>query len=107
MSHSSGHPTGYEKKDINIRKVVVYSIISIILVILSIVLLDEWYLKTKEEIYQEMVLKPKNQELLQLRAREDSLLNSYGKDDSTGAYRIPIDSAIALTVKENGTGGEK
>lgn len=106
MSHGSGHPTGYEKKDINVRKVVVYSIISVILVILSIVLVDEWYLKTKEEIYQEMVLAPKNQELIEIRAREDSLLTTYGRDDSTGAYRIPIDSAIAITVRENAASGK-
>ena len=107
MSHSAGHPTGYEKKDINVRKVIVYGFIAVILVILSVVLVDEWFLKTKEEIYQEMVLKPKSQELLELRAREDSLLNSYGRNDSTGTYQIPIDSAIAITVRENGTGGIK
>jgi len=107
LSHGSGHPTGYEKKDINVRKVVLYTFISVFLVILSIVLVNEWFLKTKEEIYQEMVLKPKNQELIDIRAREDSLLNSYGKNDSTETYRIPIDSAIAITVRENGSGSSK
>lgn len=101
MSHASGNPTAYEKKDINIKKVTVYTVITVILLILTVVLIDQWFLKTKEEMYQEMFLKPKNRELIQLQAREDSLLNSYGRDDSTGAYRIPIDSAIALTAAEN------
>lgn len=107
MSHSSGHPTGYEKKDINIRKVSFYAIITVVLIALCVVLVNEWFLKTKEEIYTEMVLKPKNQELIDIRAREDSLLNTYGRDDSTGTYRIPIDSAIALTARENGTKSSK
>jgi len=55
-------------------------------------------------MYKEMVLQPQNQKLLQLRAREDSLLVSYGKADSTGlAYRIPIDSAMALIAAEKGS----
>jgi hypothetical protein len=107
LSHGSGHPTGYEKKDINIKKVTAYSFITIVLLIGTVVVIDEWFIKTKEEIYQEMVLEPKNQELLQLRAREDSLLSTYGRDDSTGAYRIPIDSAIALTSAETQANNSK
>lgn len=94
------HPSGYEKKDLNIKKVVRDSTIVIVLLIICLIVLEEWFIKTKEELYQEMVLEPKNQELVQLRAREDSLLTSYGIADSTGAFRIPIDSAMGLIAAE-------
>lgn len=107
MTHSSEHPSGYEKKDLNIKKVVRDATIVIISLIIMLVLLEEWFMKTKEDLYREMVLEPQNQELIQLRAREDSLLTSYGKADSAGAFRIPIDSAIALTAAETTAGSKK
>ncbi len=107
MTHSVEHPSGYEKRDLNIKKVVSYAVIVIVLLIVMLVLLEEWFIKTKEDLYQEMVLEPPNKELFQLRAREDRLLTSYGKEDSTGAYRIPIDSALALTAAETITGSKK
>ncbi len=106
MTHTAEHPSGYEKKDLNIKKIVRYTVIFVILLIVMLVLLEEWFMKTKEDLYQEMVLEPPNKELIQLRNREDNLLNSYGMADSTGAYRIPIDSAMALTATE-ATAGSK
>ena len=107
MAHATGHSGGYEKRDINVKNITLFALISIVVLVVLLIMVDEWFIKTKEDLYYEMVLKPKNQELLQLRAREDSLLNSYGTADSTGAYRIPIDSAIALVAAETASGKKK
>ena len=107
MSNTSGHSGGYEKRDINVKKVVRDGLICVVLIIIAVVAVDQWFLKTKEELYKEMVLQPPNQELLQIRAREDSLSVSYGIADSTGAIRIPVDSAIAIIASEAASGMKK
>ncbi len=107
MSHASGHSGGYEKRDINVKNIAVFTFIFIVVLTVGLMMINEWFIKTKEDLYYEMVLKPKNQELLQLHAREDSVMNSYGIADSTGAFRIPIDSAIALVAAEAQAGKKK
>ena len=107
MSHATGHSGGYEKRDVNVRKISIFAIISIVILAILLTMIDEWFIKTKEDLYYEMVLKPKNKELLQLQVHEDSLLNSYGIADSTGAFRIPIDSAMALVAAETVSGIKK
>lgn len=84
-----------------------FTFIFIVVLTVGLMMINEWFIKTKEDLYYEMVLKPKNQELLQLHAREDSVMNSYGIADSTGAFRIPIDSAIALVAAEAQAGKKK
>jgi hypothetical protein len=102
------HPGGYEKQDISVKKVAIWTAILIFLLSLSFVALDDWFIKTKEEMYEEMVLKPVNQELIDLRAKEDSLLSSYGKFDTLGGvYRIPIDSAMIQMAAESGSTDSK
>lgn len=97
------HPSGYEKKDINVKLTIIWGVIMIFFLIVSLIAVNDWFIKTKEEMYDEMVLKPVNQELLELRAHEDSLLSSYGKSDTlSGVYHIPIDSAMKIMAQENG-----
>ena len=107
MSQTTGHSGGYEKRDINVKNIAVFTFIFIVVLTVALTILNDWFIKTKEDLYYEMVLKPKNPELLQLRALEDSVMNSYGIADSTGAYRIPIDSAMALVAAEAASGKKK
>jgi hypothetical protein len=107
LSQATGHSGGYEKRDINVKNISWFTLISIVVLAVLLVMVDEWFIKTKEDLYYEMVLKPKNPELLQVRAREERLLNSYGIADSTGAFRIPIDSAMALVAVEEESGKKK
>ena len=104
MSHAPGHSGGYEKRDVNVKNIAWFTLISIIVLAILLVMVNEWFIKTKEDLYYEMVLKPKNPELSKLRAHEDSVMNSYGIADSTGAFRIPIDSAMALVAAEAAAG---
>ena len=95
MSHDLGHADGYEKTDIDIKMIVIYAVLLIAFLIVSLILLEEYFIYKKEQMYQEMVLEPENPQLVELRAKENRVLSSYGLADSAaGEYHIPIDSAM-------------
>ena len=97
-SHGSG---GYEKKDTSARGILIVAIISVVIVVLSVVLTNELFIATREELVDEMVLQPESAALRDLRAREGATLYSYDVVDSTqGIYRIPIDRAMKLMAEE-------
>jgi len=98
---SGDHASGYEKKDVNIRQILWWTIGLVVAIAISLVLLNEFFLSVKEEMIYEEVLKPESISLRDVRAKEDLLLNSYAVVDSTkGIYRIPIDRAIELVAQE-------
>lgn len=93
---------GYDRTDINVRWVVSITIIVVSLIVISVFFLYEYFVYEKERQIYELTLKPESEQLLKIRASEDSTLTTYGpKDTITGAYRIPIDSAIQLMADEN------
>lgn len=95
MSHDSGHASGYEKTDIDIKMIVIFAALLIAFLVVSIILLDDYFIYKKEQMYREMVLEPENPQLVELRAKENRVLSSYGLADSAaGEYHIPIDSAM-------------
>jgi hypothetical protein len=92
---------GYETGDVNVRKTIVLIIAGIIALVIILVLLNEYFSFTKEKEIYEMVLKPESKILIEIRAREDQILGSYGVADSAGGvYRIPIDSAMQIMLHE-------
>lgn len=98
---SGEHASGYEKKDVNIKQILFWTIAMVLAIILSLVLLNEYFLSVKEEMIYEEVLKPESLTLRDVRAKEDLLLNSYELIDSTTqVYRIPIDRAMELVAQE-------
>ena len=95
MSHDLGHADGYEKTDIDIKMIVIYAVLLIAFLIVSLILLEEYFIYKKEQMYHEMGLEPENPDLVELRAKESRILSSYGLADSAaGEYHIPIDSAM-------------
>jgi len=95
LSHDSGHASGYEKTDIEPKQIVIFAALLIAFLVVSIILLDDYFIYKKEQMYREMVLEPENPQLVELRAKENRVLSSYGLADSAaGEYHIPIDSAM-------------
>ena len=95
MSHDLGHADGYEKTDIDIKMIVISAVLLIAFLVVSLILLEEYFIYKKEQMYQEMVLEPENPQLVELRAKENRVLSSYGLADSAaGEYHVPIDSAM-------------
>jgi len=93
---------GYETSDINVKKIVWLGVAIIAFLIVSFVVLNSVFIKSKEELVYERVLRPGNPKLQQLREQEHATLTSYGIIDSTkGIYRIPIGRAMKLEAEES------
>lgn len=108
MSDTGNKSSGYEKLDVNITKLVIWGISGILLLIIILAILWQYFIITKNEYYFDVVEKPRSEELLKLRERENEELNSYKLiDKDKGIYRIPIDEAMRLTVEEAAEGGKR
>lgn len=92
---------GYEKRDVSAKKVLFWGIAGVVIVVIILVALVEYFILVKEEYYYEIVEKPRSEELMKLREREDKELTSYELlDEKKGVYRIPIRRAMELVVEE-------
>lgn len=97
----------YETSDLNIKQVVKVGVISIVLLALSMVFVNEWFNYERERLIYEMTLKPESKELIALRQAERETLENYKLLDSTkGTYQIPIEEAIRLTATDSEQGGK-
>ncbi len=93
---------GYEKSDVNIAKLSIVGLAIIAFIVVSLLVMNEYFLIEKEAVIYSEVLQPKSVSLEELRAREDKVLTSYLLTDSAKqAYSIPIDNAMELYLKEN------
>jgi hypothetical protein len=101
MSGDNQKLSGYEKHDVSTGKLAFYGIAGIVLLVIILVLLWQYFFFKKDEYYFEAVEKPRSEELLRLRERENEELNNYRLlDKDKGIYAIPIDSAMKLTVQD-------
>ncbi len=92
---------GYEKRDVNLRMVVVLSVASALLVIGFSLILNEYFLITKNKIYEEQVLAKESPRLIEYQRETEALLNSFGEiEGKEGTFRIPVESAMELLVKQ-------
>jgi hypothetical protein len=99
--HDGG--SGYETRDVDVRKVFFFILLGIAALVLILFALNAYFSYVAEEEIYEMVLRPESKDLVELRQNEDRILNSYGVVDSVnGVYRIPIDSAMKEILREQG-----
>lgn len=100
MSEHFSQNSGYETSDVNVAKTVIWTVVSVIAIVVSVVVLSEYFLLIKEDISYEAILKPESELLIEVRMTEDSILNEFRLLDSTAmVYRIPIERAIQLTAE--------
>ncbi len=96
-----GEPFKYEKRDANLKIISLVTIATAAFVIISVIVVDDIFVLTKEKIIYDTVLKPESISYRDLRAREDEVLNSYKVVDAAkGIYQIPIDRAMQLVADE-------
>jgi hypothetical protein len=63
--------------------------------------LNDFFVSEKEKVVYETLLKPESNELLDLRAKELDILNSYKTlNADKGIYQIPIERAMQLLADE-------
>lgn len=92
---------GYEKRDVNIFMVIGVSVLLVVLLIVILVFLIDYFVESKEQMIYETQLQPESVDLNSLLAAEEEELTSYKiLDMERGVYRIPIDRAMELLVKE-------
>lgn len=97
-NHGSG---GYDKQGVDMKQVLLWTAASVIFIVVSLVLINSFFVLTKEEVVYQTVLKPPSVTLRDLRAREDASLTAYKLlDPAKGVYQIPIDRAMALLADE-------
>ena len=97
MAHSE---MGYEKKDVNVSKIVGYALVSIIILIAILVFLNEFFIFQVEgiKLERDSVV---STELRDLRAAEEETLNSYKVlNAETNVYKIPVEQAMKLLADE-------
>ena len=99
--HSDNTSSGYEKKDINVIRVIGIGLTAIILIVAAIVLLDEYFISAREKLMYEIVLRPESTKLRELKAREIEVLNSYELLDAhKEIYRIPLERAMKVLAEK-------
>ena len=99
MSNSGND--GYEKKDVNVTKVIGYTVFIVVIFVAILIFLSEYFLYTTEKMVYETVLKPESISYRDLRAREDEILTNYKVlDKEKGIYQIPIEQAMKITADE-------
>jgi len=92
---------GYEKRDVNIFMVIGLSVLSVVLLIVILVFLIDYFVESKEQMIYEAQLQPESADLNSILVTEEEVLTSYKVlDIERGVYRIPVDRAMELLVKE-------
>jgi len=92
---------GYEKRDVNLAKVLIYGFLGVAVVTVVVIFALDYFTAAREAIVYESQLKPESAPLRELRAREEEELNSYAVlDGKKGVYRVPIERAMELTAEE-------
>ncbi len=102
----SEHPptpedAGYEKRDVNVNKIILAGVISVIIIVVLVIVVFDQFTAVKEELVYEKVLKPESVALRELRTRETEELTTYKVlNEKDSVYRIPIERAMELMAEE-------
>ena len=88
---------------------ILLNIVAIVVILAVVIAGVTFYFNSyRDRIIEETQLTPVSQDLLDLRAKEDQLLNSYGIADKTaGTIRVPLSRAMELVLAEAKAGTSK
>lgn len=93
--------SGYEKRDIPVKPVLIGGLIFIVTVLGTIYMLYEYYVRVLDSATYEFKLSKRSAKLEELRKFEEDNLNSYklkeGEDDT---YQIPIEKSKEILLNE-------
>lgn len=91
--------TGYEKRDVDLKKLLLATMIPSVLIILCLIGLDQYMTLANEHKYYKQVLNVEDQVLADLIQKENHALNNY--ETTGGKVRIPVTRAMQLIVQES------
>jgi hypothetical protein len=96
---------GFDVSEPQAPKIWAFTVGSVIILIVVIVALQQYFDKIWNDAVYEKVLASPNQELLDMRNRDDWYLTHYSyMDKSKGQVRIPLERAQELFLKEAAEG---
>jgi len=96
---------GFDHTEPKSGAIVAFAIGSVLLLVLTIFALQQYFNKIWDEAVYEKILAPPSEQLKALHYREDWYLSHYSfTDKKTGVVRIPLDKAMDAFVKEAGEG---
>jgi hypothetical protein len=88
---------GYETRDANVRVFAGVGIAFVLLLIFTLIVLDQIFDVSREKVVEDVVMSPPSTPLQEMRNREDEVLNSYKVIDAQkGIYQIPIRRAMEI-----------
>jgi hypothetical protein len=100
---SEHHPqaSGYEEKDVEVKKIFFYGLAGILTLIILLVLMNEIFIASADNQVYQSVLAPESPELREVRAQEMESLQGYRViDEQQGVYQVPIERAMELMADE-------
>jgi hypothetical protein len=98
---NSNHETSYETSDINLKMVAFYTVTGVIILVIILIFLNEFFIASRESQVRERILSVESTELRELRAKEQETLHTYQVlDKEQNRYQIPIDRAMELLADE-------
>ncbi len=94
--------TGYEKKDVKVKSIIFFSLLTISIIAVFLIVLNDFYLYNKEKALQERDVEDiKRAEVYKMKNLESEILNNYKVlDENKGIYSIPVEKAKELILKE-------
>ena len=96
---------GFDRQDPKAVLIALFAIASVVALVLVMVVVQIYYQHGRDQLIYEKVLVPVSEDLTDLRAREDSNLQSYGYiNKEKTQIRVPIERAMDLIVKEYAEG---
>jgi hypothetical protein len=99
---------GYDRGEPKISGLIVTTIGILLILVVTAVGVEFYYHQYKDRVVEQIQLEPVAKDLLDLRAREEQQLGSYGiADKATGAVRLPIARAMELVIADAADGKEK
>ena len=94
--------TGVTEDKLNLKRLLFWTLLGLGIVIVIIITSYNIYNYNQFEISNQVQSQSKDYDITQLRAKDDKILNTYGiVNKEKGIYHIPIDSAMAIYVREN------
>ncbi len=96
---------GFDREEPSATTIGLLALASVLALVLVFVVVQIYYQHSRDQQIEEKVLLPVSEDLLDLRAREDSSLHSYGYiNKEKGEIRVPIERAMDLITKEYAEG---
>jgi hypothetical protein len=101
-SHDEKHDeVAHEKTDVNLSGIVIVAVVSVVILITSLILLDDIFVLWVERDKQEYVYGVPSAELNTIRSKASEKLNRYAVlDADKGVYQLPIERAMKLIADE-------